>query len=290
MRCEPVLPALSRLGADPDGHSGDARHHHRQPGRHNRRVLPHTPGRFSSGCCRGFGITHTSETMAGQIYLPRSQLDAAHRRAARRLRLPSSSSILLPPTACRSRLRWSSTRCWPSLSSGAVAWPLWQTALTDDPALIPRAGVPLGQHAEGRSRAAGCRCCWPADRPGHGHLGARLATLAEPTRKNEADLDWLVRKLEAKPPHRVPGTAVFLTGRCKRRPDLSDAQPEAQPRPPRAQHHLVHTTVETPRVPRHERVSRRSRLRHLHPRRRALRLHGDAEHSEDPRSTASART
>ena len=30
-------------------------------------------------------------------------------------------------------------------------------------------------------------------------------------RKNEADLDWLVRKLEAKPPHKVSGTAVFLT-------------------------------------------------------------------------------
>ena len=26
----------------------------------------------------------------------------------------------------------------------------------------------------------------------------------------EADLDWLIRKLEAKPPHRVPGTAMFL--------------------------------------------------------------------------------
>jgi KUP system potassium uptake protein len=30
-------------------------------------------------------------------------------------------------------------------------------------------------------------------------------------RKNEADLAWLVRKLEAKPPHKVSGTAVFLT-------------------------------------------------------------------------------
>jgi KUP system potassium uptake protein len=31
------------------------------------------------------------------------------------------------------------------------------------------------------------------------------------SRKNEAELDWLVRKLDAKPPHRVSGTAVFLT-------------------------------------------------------------------------------
>jgi KUP system potassium uptake protein len=35
--------------------------------------------------------------------------------------------------------------------------------------------------------------------------------LAKETRKNEADLDWLIRKLESKPPHRVPGTAMFLT-------------------------------------------------------------------------------
>jgi KUP system potassium uptake protein len=32
------------------------------------------------------------------------------------------------------------------------------------------------------------------------------------SRKNEADLGWLVRKLDAKPPHRISGTAVFLTG------------------------------------------------------------------------------
>jgi KUP system potassium uptake protein len=38
------------------------------------------------------------------------------------------------------------------------------------------------------------------------------AVLAAASRRQDADLDWLVRKLEAKPPHRVSGTAVFLTG------------------------------------------------------------------------------
>ena len=33
------------------------------------------------------------------------------------------------------------------------------------------------------------------------------ASLGKATRKNEAELEWLVRKLEAKPPHRVPETA-----------------------------------------------------------------------------------
>lgn len=38
------------------------------------------------------------------------------------------------------------------------------------------------------------------------------AILNAAARKKDAGLDWLVRKLEAKPPHRVSGTAVFLTG------------------------------------------------------------------------------
>jgi KUP system potassium uptake protein len=40
--------------------------------------------------------------------------------------------------------------------------------------------------------------------------GARI--LFEKTRKLEVPLIDLVRRLDAKPPHRVPGTAVFLTG------------------------------------------------------------------------------
>src|SRR5262249_45285411 len=67
-------------------------------------------------------------------------------------------------------------------------------------------------------------------------------------------LDWLVRKLEAKQPHRVPGTAVFLTG-----------DPEFAPTS--LMHNLKHNRVlherniiltikseDVPRVVRHERV------------------------------------
>jgi KUP system potassium uptake protein len=83
--------------------------------------------------------------------------------------------------------------------------------------------------------------------------GSRLLT--KQTRKNEADLDWLLRKLEAKPPHRVPGTAVFFTG-----------DPTAAPTA--LMHNLKHNRVlherniilsikteDTPRVPRYERVT-----------------------------------
>ncbi|MGH6816200.1 MAG: KUP/HAK/KT family potassium transporter, partial [Hyphomicrobiaceae bacterium] len=84
--------------------------------------------------------------------------------------------------------------------------------------------------------------------------GAKVVTKA--IRKEEADLDWLVRKLEAKPPHRVPGTAVFLTG-------------DPMHAPSSLLHNLKHNRVlherniilsiktdeATPRVARHERLS-----------------------------------
>ncbi|MBS0270696.1 MAG: KUP/HAK/KT family potassium transporter, partial [Proteobacteria bacterium] len=35
--------------------------------------------------------------------------------------------------------------------------------------------------------------------------------LRRSARRTDADLDWLVRKLDVRPPHRVPGTAVFFT-------------------------------------------------------------------------------
>jgi KUP system potassium uptake protein len=78
--------------------------------------------------------------------------------------------------------------------------------------------------------------------------------LARATKKNEAEIDWLVRHLESKPPHRVPGTAVFLTG-------------DPYSAPTSLMHNLKHNRVlhernilltikteDTPRVPRHDRV------------------------------------
>ena len=82
--------------------------------------------------------------------------------------------------------------------------------------------------------------------------GSRI--LQRRTRKTEADLDWLIRKLEAKPPHRVPGTAVFLTS------DINSA-------PTSLMHNLKHNRIlhernivlsiktnDVPRVLRSERV------------------------------------
>ncbi len=79
--------------------------------------------------------------------------------------------------------------------------------------------------------------------------------LRKATKATEADLTWLIKKLEAKPPRRVPGTAIFLTS------DPTSA-------PTSLLHNLKHNRVlherniilnirteETPRVPRHERVT-----------------------------------
>ncbi len=101
------------------------------------------------------------------------------------------------------------------------------------------------------------------------------------TRRNEADLDWLVRKLEAKPPVRVPGTAVFLSS------DVNAA-------PTALMHNLKHNrilhernivlsirTEDTPRVPRHERVAIDRSSETLHQGRGVVRIHGNAQHSEN---------
>jgi KUP system potassium uptake protein len=82
--------------------------------------------------------------------------------------------------------------------------------------------------------------------------GARI--LMKETRRNEVDLGWLVKQLINKPPHRVPGTAVFLTG-----------DPTAAPSS--LMHNLKHNrvlhqrniimsfkTADVPRVPNNERI------------------------------------
>jgi KUP system potassium uptake protein len=81
------------------------------------------------------------------------------------------------------------------------------------------------------------------------------AILADKTRRAEVPLDTLLRGLEKKPPHIVPGTAVFLTSD----PDFA---------PTALMHNLKHNkilhehnviltiiTADTPRVPNEQRVS-----------------------------------
>jgi KUP system potassium uptake protein len=202
-----------------------------------------------------FEIRHTSESMAGQIYMPRvnwflfvaviaiifvfktsSNLAAAYG--------VSVTAAMVIDTLMAFFVIW---KCW--------QWPLWRVGAVVLPLLLIEQAffsANILKLFEGgwvpvviASILALVMFTWVR--------GTRL--LAKATKRNEADLDWLVRKLEAKPPHRVPGTAVFLTG------DPFSA-------PTSMMHNLKHNrvmhernillsirTVDTPRVPRHERIS-----------------------------------
>ena len=80
------------------------------------------------------------------------------------------------------------------------------------------------------------------------------AILNKVSRKQDASLDWLVNTLEKKPPHRVNGTAVFLTGNPHAAPSalLHNLK----------HNHMLHErniiltikTADLPRVPNNERV------------------------------------
>lgn len=202
-----------------------------------------------------FEIRHTSESMAGQIYMPRvnwflfvavisavvlfknsSNLAAAYG--------VSVTAAMVIDSLMAFFVVW---RCW--------KWPLWQALALMVPFLLIEQvffSANLLKLFEGgwvplmiAAFLGLIMFTWVR--------GTRV--LAKQTRRNEADLDWLVRKLEAKPPHRVPGTAVFLTG-----------DPYAAPTS--MMHNLKHNRVmhernillsikteDTPRVPRHERVT-----------------------------------
>jgi KUP system potassium uptake protein len=199
-------------------------------------------------------IRHTSESVAGQIYLPRvNQLlfvgvllvtlvfrDSSGLAAAYGL---SVTATMVIDSLMALFVVW---RCW--------KWPAWKAALLIVPLLlieqvfltanllkIPEGGwlpIVVG------TTVALVVLTWVR--------GSK--TLARATRKGEAELEWLVRKLDAKPPHRVSGTAVFLTG-----------DPTAAPTS--LMHNLKHNRVlherniiltikteDVPRVARHERI------------------------------------
>ncbi|MGE3231008.1 MAG: potassium transporter Kup, partial [Hyphomicrobium sp.] len=201
-----------------------------------------------------FAIKHTSEAMAGQIYLPRVNWLLLAGVVIAVVTFKSSSHL-----ASAYGVSVTAALVIDSLMAFFVVWkywrwPVWKAAVMIIPLLLLEqtffvanimklfegAWVPL-------AIAAGLSLIMFTWVRGY-------AILLKITRRNEADLDWLVRKLEAKPPARVPGTAVFLSS------DVNAA-------PTALMHNLKHNRVlhernivlsirteETPRVPRHERV------------------------------------
>ncbi len=199
-------------------------------------------------------ITHTSESAAGQIYLPRVNWMLCVGVCIVVFVFGSSSRL-----AAAYGVSVTAAMVIDSLMAFFVVWKYWKWPLWKAAALL----VPLAIIEQIFLTAnllkvldGGWFPIMIAATAGLTMLtwvkGSKL--LSKETRKNEADLDWLIRKLEAKPPHRVPGTAVFLTG-----------DPEAAPTS--LMHNLKHNRVlherniilsiksaDTPRVPNSERV------------------------------------
>ncbi len=199
-------------------------------------------------------VRHTSESIAGQIFLPRVNqmlfagvlIVTLTFRSSGNLAAAYGLSVTATMVVDSLMAFFVVWRCW--------GWPVWKTSILMVPLL----------HIEQAFLTANVL---KIQEGGWLPLAIALAitiivltwvrgsaSLARATRKNEAELEWLVRKLEAKPPHRVPGTAVFLTG-----------DPTAAPTA--LMHNLKHNRVlherniiltikteDTPRVARHERI------------------------------------
>jgi KUP system potassium uptake protein len=199
-------------------------------------------------------IKHTSESVAGQIYLPRVNQLLLVGVLIVALTFGSSSEL-----AAAYGLSVTATMVIDSLMAFFVVWrcwnwPVWKAAVLMVPLLLIEQAflaaqvlkIPDGGWLPLTMAGTICLIVYTWVRGS--------ASLSRATRKGEADLEWLVRKLDAKPPHRVPGTAVFLTG-----------DPTAAPTS--LMHNLKHNRVlherniiltikteDTPRVPRHERI------------------------------------
>jgi KUP system potassium uptake protein len=199
-------------------------------------------------------IRHTSESIAGQIYLPRVNQLLFVGVVLVTLTFRSSSDL-----AAAYGLSVTATMVIDSMMAFFVVWRCWRWPIWKAAALM----VPLIMIEQAFLAANILKI------PEGGWLPLLVAgtivlvvltwvrgtaSLVRATRKNEAGLEWLVRRLDAKPPHRVPGTAVFLTG------DPNSA-------PTSLMHNLKHNRVlherniiltikteDTPRVQRHERI------------------------------------
>jgi KUP system potassium uptake protein len=213
---------------------------------------------ISLGLLPRLEIRHTSETMAGQIYLPRVNWLLLLGVIIVTVTFKTSSNL-----AAAYGISVTATMVIDSIMAFFVVWrflkwPLWQALIV----MVPLAFIEQIFFAANFLKVldggwlplliAGLiiftMYTWS--------LGAK--TLSKKTNQQSQPLDWLVRKIEntapGKPPHKVNGTAIFLT-----------ADPDVVPTS--LMHNLKHNRVvherniimsirseETPRVPRHERL------------------------------------
>ena len=197
-------------------------------------------------------IRHTSDTVAGQIYLPRVNWILCAGVLMVTLMFQSSTKL-----AAAYGVSVTAAMVIDSMMAFLVIWRYWKWSLAKTALLM----VPLLLIEQVFFFANALKI------PDGGwfplviaaFIGIIMQTwlrgtkvLSKATRKNEAELGWFVRKLEQKLPHRVPGTAMFLTG-----------HPESAPTA--LMHNLKHNrvlherniiltikTLDVPRVRRHE--------------------------------------
>jgi KUP system potassium uptake protein len=199
-------------------------------------------------------IRHTSEAQFGQIYMPRVNLILFIGVMLLVLMFRSSSALASAYVLAVAATEWVAGPLGFIVFWRLWRWPLWATALMMVPFIVidtvflaattmkilEGAWVPVLLGAV----MVLLVLTW--------QRGTRL--LGQKTRRIEVPLATLLQSLEKRPPHAVPGTAVFLT-----------SDPEFAPtallhnlkhNKVLHQHNVILTivTADTPRVPEHERV------------------------------------
>ena len=207
---QPILSTISRLGADPDGGACDNRDCDRESA-----VITGayslTRQAIGLGLLPRLEVRHTSEALAGQIYMPAINwllligvllLVALFRSSSN---LASAYGIAVTGTMVVTAMMafvviWRVWR-WPIWGAAALIAPFLFVDLTFLTAnllkVIEGGWIPLVLGAV----IMGIMYTW--------RRGSRL--LVQKTRRQEVPLSGLVSNLERKMPHTVPGTAVFLT-------------------------------------------------------------------------------
>ncbi len=202
-----------------------------------------------------FEIRHTSATHYGQIYMPRVNTTLLVGVLLLVLMFRTSSALASAYVMAVAATEATATLLGFIVIWKLWGWRLWSTALLMGPFIVIDAaflGATMLKLADG---------AWVpvllglvivilvvSWRRGTGILAAK-------TRKTEVPLEALLRSLEKKPPHTVPGTAVFLTSDPAYAPTA--LMHNLKHNKVLHEHNVILTIVaaDTPRVPDEERVA-----------------------------------
>ena len=234
-------------------------------------------------------ILHTSAAHSGQIYMPRVNT-ALLVGVLLLVGLFRTSSAL----ASAYGIAVATTMVVDGVLGFIVIWKLWKWPAVAGGAADRAAGdrgrhVLLGQSAQAVRRRLGAAAVRRLDGAADPDLAARHAhSRAKDAQAPRCRSKRCSRSLEKKPPHIVPGTAVFLT-----------SDPEFAPTA--LLHNLKHNkvlhehnviltivTADTPRVPRRGAGDDHADVAALHRVALQVRLHGDAERAEGAGDRAQA--